>query len=221
MFLTDELITVLRDYINHKYRKRVRYLGVGKPPVIVIPNQKDSDLIFEAYWYKTNHNHNHNQEKESMVHIYNNLHIKFKKTLDLMGVFFENDTTKRRSKLTFHSFRRWTKSTIADVSSSDYSEWWIGHSGSTYYRKSDKEKFEIFKKLEPYLVFQDYKGLTERSNVIQDRVDSLEQENWKLKQMITQVMEMIQENPKLAHVKPEVLIKKSIRGRVIILLMFF
>ena len=202
MFLTDELITVLRDYINHKYRKRVRYLVVGKPPVIVIPKQKDSDLIFEAYWYKTNHNHNHNQEKESMVHIYNNLHIKFKKTLDLMGVFFENDTTKRRRKLTFHSFRRWTKSTIADVSSSDYSEWWIGHSGSTYYRKSDKEKFEIFKKLEPYLVFQDYKDLTERSNVIQDRVDSLEQENWKLKQMMTQVMEMIQENPKLAKVKP-------------------
>ena len=148
------------------------------------------------------HYHNHNQEKESMVHIYNNLHIKFKKTLDLMGVFFENDTTKRRRKLTFHSFRRWTKSTIADVSSSDYSEWWIGHSGSTYYRKSDKEKFEIFKKLEPYLVFQDYKDLTERSNVIQDRVDSLEQENWKLKQMMTQVMEMIQENPKLAKVKP-------------------
>jgi hypothetical protein len=177
-----------------------------------MPKQKDSDLIFEAYWYKTNNN-NDSKEDESLAHIYNNLHIQFKKTLNLMGVFYENDTTKRRRKLTFHSFRRWTKSTIADVSSSDYSEWWIGHSGSTYYRKSDKEKFEIFRKLEPYLVFQDYKGLTERSNVIQDRVDVLEQENWKLKQMMTQVMEMIQENPKLAHVKPEVLVKKNNKKR--------
>ena len=205
VFLTDELLVQLREYIQHKYRKRVRYYGVGKPPVVIIPKQKNSDLIFEAYWYKTNDD---SKEKESMIHIYNNLHIKFKKTLDLMGIFYENDATKRRRKLTFHSLRRWTKSTIADVSSSDYSEWWIGHSGSTYYRKSDKEKFEIFKKLEPYLVFQDYKGLTERSNVIQDRVDSLEQENWKLKQMMTQVMEMIQENPSLANVKPEVLTKK-------------
>ncbi|HEU4446643.1 MAG TPA: hypothetical protein VFR94_18365 [Nitrososphaeraceae archaeon] len=37
----------------------------------------------------------------------------------------------------------------------------------------------------------------------------MEQENWKLKQMMTQVMEMIQENPKLAKVKPEVLVKKK------------
>lgn len=206
VFLTDEILTQLREYIQHKYRKRVRYYGVGKPPVVILPKQKDSDLIFEAYWYTTN---DESIEKESMIHIYNNLLIKFKKTLDLMGVFYENDTTKRRRKLTFHSFRRWTKSTIADVSSSDYSEWWIGHSGSTYYRKSDKEKFEIFKKLEPYLVFQDYKGLTAQNANIQNRFENLEQENLRLKQMMTQVMEMIQENPKLARVKPEVLVKKK------------
>jgi hypothetical protein len=209
VFLTDEVITQLREYIQHKYRKRVRYYGVGKPPVVIVPKQKDSDLIFEAYWYKTN-NDSIELEKESTTHIYNNLLIKFKKTLDLMGVFYENDSTKRRRRLTFHSFRRWVKSTISDLGLSDYSEWYIGHSGSTYYRRSDKEKYEIFKKLEPYFTFQDYKGLTARNAEIQNRFENLEQENLKLKQMMTQVMEMIQENPKLAKVKPEVLAEKKI-----------
>jgi hypothetical protein len=49
--------------------------------------------------------------------------------------------------------RRFIKSTISDLGYSDYSEWFIGHSGSTYWRKKDSEKAEIFKKIEPYLTF--------------------------------------------------------------------
>ena len=35
----------------------------------------------------------------------------------------------------------------------DSSEWFIGHSGSTYWRKKDSEKAELFRKIEPYLTF--------------------------------------------------------------------
>ena len=35
----------------------------------------------------------------------------------------------------------------------DYSEYFIGHSGSTYWRKKDSVKAEIFCKIEPYLTF--------------------------------------------------------------------
>ena len=52
-------------------------------------------------------------------------------------------------EITFHSFRQFVKSTISDLGYGDYSEWFIGHSGSTYYRKTDKEKAEIFAKIEP------------------------------------------------------------------------
>jgi integrase len=221
VFLTEEVITQLQEYIKHKYRKRVKYYETGKPPVVVIPKQKETDLLFESYFYKTKPKKKTNtnpedEERERVSYVYNNLLLKFEKTLDLMGIYYENNSTKRRRRLTFHSFRRWAKSTISDLGLSDYSEWYIGHIGSTYYRRSDKEKYEIFKKLEPYFTFQDYKGMTARNAEIQNRFEILEQENLKLKQsqeemaqQFTQVMEMIQDNPKLVKVKPEVLIKKT------------
>jgi hypothetical protein len=34
--------------------------------------------------------------------------------------------------------------TISDLGYADFSEWFIGHSGSTYWTKKDSEKAEIF-----------------------------------------------------------------------------
>jgi hypothetical protein len=68
-----------------------------------------------------------------------------------MGKGEREDNNERRRQTTFHSFRRFVKSTISDLGYSDYSEWFIIHAGSTYYRKKDSEKVEIFRKIEPYL----------------------------------------------------------------------
>ena len=57
----------------------------------------------------------------------------------------------KRRQITLHSFRRFVKTTISDLGYADYSEYFIGHSGSTYWRKKDFEKAEIFRKIEPYL----------------------------------------------------------------------
>ena len=62
-------------------------------------------------------------------------------------------------KITLHSFRRFVKSTVSDLGHSDFSEWFIGHDGSTYYRKKESEKAEIFQKVEPYLTFLDFAKL--------------------------------------------------------------
>jgi hypothetical protein len=59
-------------------------------------------------------------------------------------------------KITLHSFRRYVYSTIADLGFSDYANFFIGHAGSTCYRRSEKEKVDIFNKIEPYLTFLDY-----------------------------------------------------------------
>jgi hypothetical protein len=107
------------------------------------------------------------------------------------------------------TFRRFVKSVISDLGYSDFSEWYIGHLGSTYYRRSDKDKFELFKKIEPYLIFLETKSLVSRHADMQTRLEAMETENKQLRENIHKTMEMIQENPKLAHVKPEVLVKKS------------
>jgi hypothetical protein len=65
----------------------------------------------------------------------------------------ENGGSYRRREITLHSFRRFVKTTIPDLGYSDFSEWFIGHSRSTYWRIKESEKAELFRKIEPYLTF--------------------------------------------------------------------
>jgi integrase len=175
VFLTSEFIEQLQEYLKYKYRKRIRYYEPGKEPTVIIPQQKDTNLLFASYFY--------NSENENQVidYIYNNLVLQFEKTLDVLRIPFENNSTKRRRKITFHSFRRFVKSVISDLGYSDFSEWYIGHLGSTYYRRSDKDKFELFKKIEPYLTFLDQTGLEIRSRDLQSRLEAMETENKELR----------------------------------------
>jgi integrase len=204
-FVTKEFVEQLHEYLKYKYRRRVKYYETGKEPIIVIPKRKETDLLFASYFVDAE---NESQENQSPDFIYNNLLLKFEKTLDLLDIQYENSSTHRRRRITFHSLRRFTKSVISDLGYSDFSEWYIGHAGSTYYRRSDKDKFELFKKIEPYLTFLDAKGQEQRHADLQTRVDTMETENRELRENIHKIMEMIQQNPSLANVKPEVLTKK-------------
>jgi hypothetical protein len=64
---------------------------------------------------------------------------------------------------------------MSDLGYGDYSEWFIGHSGSTYYRKTDKEKVDIFAKIEPYLTFLNIHQLERQGTDIQSKVERLEE----------------------------------------------
>src|SRR5215472_12570760 len=79
--------------------------------------------------------------------------LKTSKTLDRMGKGEREDGNEGRRQITLHSFRRFVKTTISDLGYSDFSERFIGHSGSSYWTKKDSEKAEIFRKIEPYLTF--------------------------------------------------------------------
>jgi hypothetical protein len=94
----------------------------------------------------------------------------------------EREDNQRRRKITLHSFRRFTKSTISDLGYSDYSEWFIGHSGSTYWRKKISEKAELFRKIEPYLTFLDYSELEAKGADIETKVEELKKEKQALKE---------------------------------------
>src|ERR1041384_3653300 len=80
------------------------------------------------------------------------------------------------------SFRRFVKTTISDLGYGDYSEWFIGHSGSTYWRKKESEKAELFRKIEPYLTFLNVHQLERQGADIQTKVEELEELNQSLRQ---------------------------------------
>ena len=98
----------------------------------------------------------------------------FEKTLDRMGKGAREHGNKGRRQITFHSFRRFVKTTISDLGYQDFSEFMIGHAGSTYWRKKDSEKGDLFKKVEPYLTYLNVHSLERQSADIQSKIDELE-----------------------------------------------
>jgi len=116
--------------------------------------------------------------------LYDDLSNSFAHTLDRSGKGDREDGNQRRRQIT-HSFRRFVKTTISDLGYADFSEWFIGHSGSTYWTKKDSEKAEMFRKIEPYLTRQGADiqtkvgtGCVERQGAdIQTKVDELEHLN--------------------------------------------
>jgi hypothetical protein len=77
-----------------------------------------------------------------------------------------------------------------------------------YYTRSLEEQYKLFKQLESSLTYLDQTGLESRHKDTESRLESVEKENRELKDNINKIMEMIQQNPKLAQVKPEALTKK-------------
>jgi integrase len=155
VYLTDEIVNQLKTFFEYRQRPRriVKLNKYGKSfAATVIPPIKPEDRIFAMRnQIKANNN----------TALYVHLVRQFELTLDRIG-FSEREDNNRRRKITLHSFRRFVKSTISDLGYQDYSEWFIGHSGSTYYRKKDSEKAELFRKIEPYLTFLDYSELEAR-----------------------------------------------------------
>ena len=147
VFLTREVVEQLKIWIDFKYRTRRisnKDKKTGKSmSKYRTPEMNQNELTFSI---------KQTSDPKPEV-LYKNLVETFEKTLDRIGMGQREDGNEIRREITLHSFRRFVKTTISDLGYSDYSEWFIGHSGSTYWRKKDNEKAEIFKKIEPYLTF--------------------------------------------------------------------
>jgi integrase len=176
IFLTEELTQQLKSWLNYKYRtRRVCYQDKQKGKTITVyrtPNKKDTDLVFAVYQTSGTPNPDF---------LYNDLCNSFAKTLDRSGKGNREDGNQRRREITLHSFRRFVKTTISDLGYADFSEWFIGHSGSTYWTKKDSEKAEIFLKIEPYLTFLNIPQLERQGADIQSKVEELEELNQSLR----------------------------------------
>jgi integrase len=188
VFLTEEIKHQLDSWLNYKYRtRRVCYETSSSKSIskdhdqqngkkknktvseIRTPEKKESDLVFSVY---------QNSITPMLFSLYVDLSNSFGKTLDRMNRGDrEEGSNGRRRQITLHSFRRFVKTTISDLGYSDFSEWFIGHSGSTYWRKKISEKAELFKKVEPYLTFLNIHQLERQGADIQSKVDELEELN--------------------------------------------
>ena len=182
VFLTEEVNQQLTYWLSYKYRKRrVCYKGENyehqnNEKTITeyrIPDRKENDLVFAVY---------QNTRMPNPDGIYDDIAKSFAKTLDRMGKGEREDGNEGRRQITLHSFRRFVKTTISDLGYSDYSEYFIGHSGSTYWQKKDSEKAELFNKVEPYLTFLNIHELERHGADIQSKIDELEEINQSLRQ---------------------------------------
>ena len=176
VFLTQEVTQQLKAWLDYKHRtRRVCYQDKQNRKTITeyrTPDKKDIDLVFGVYQNKGTPDPNS---------LYDDLRGSFAKTLDRMGKRNMEHSNPRRKQITFHSFRRFVKTTISDLGYSDYSEWFIGHSGSTYWTKKESDKAEIFRKVEPYLTFLNIPELERQGADIQTKVEELEELNQALR----------------------------------------
>jgi integrase len=178
VFLTQEMAQQLSSWLSHKYRtRRVCYKDEKIGKIITeyrTPARKESDLLFAVH---------QNIVAPDPKNLYFVIVKHFEKTLDSMGKGDREDgNNDRRREITLHSFRRFAKTTISDLGYGDYSEWFIGHSGSTYWRKKESEKAQLFKKIEPYLTFLNIHQLERQGADIQSKVEELETLNSSLRE---------------------------------------
>jgi integrase len=173
IFITKELKEQLIKWINFKYRKRrICYKNPNEKTITEYrtPEKDTNELLFSIYRIE-----NPNPEI-----LYSNTRIEFAKTIDRLGLGEREDEGRNensRREITLHSFRRFCKSTISGLGFQDYSEYHIGHSGSTYWRKKDSEKAALFKKIEPYLTFLDIQQLERKGADMETQMAELQEVN--------------------------------------------
>jgi hypothetical protein len=198
IYISDEATHYLKQWLDWKYRERTR---------------DPDDLVFNTFNLKS---------KPEILYV--KLGAEFIKVLRAAGLD-ERKEGMRRRKITLHSLRRFVKTVISDGVGGDYSEWFLGHNGSVYYTKKESERREIYlTKCMKYLTFLDYTALEARGKSIEAKLSEKDREMQAMKQkydqdlqairdetnqQFTQIMSMIQHNPKLTQVKPDALLKKN------------
>ncbi len=194
VFLTRELVEQCKAWTDFKYRRR-RITKVMNPASSndnasgkaisqwVEPKPSPDDLFFAMP--------RNRKRRSSLRGLYVHMSEEFAKTLDRTGFGNREDGNERRREITFHSFRRFVKTTISDLGYQDFSEWFIGHAGSTYWRKKDSEKAELFRKIEPYLTFLDITGLESKGADMETKTEQVMVENLSLKQQVDELYRVL------------------------------
>jgi integrase len=209
VYISDEATKFLNDWVKWKYRDKGNKWTKTPAP---------DDLVFRAYDVTYD---------SDPRYIYVKIISEFQKLLIIAGLDGrKEDGLGRRRKITLHSLRRFVKTVISDQVGQDYSEWFLGHAKSPYYTKKEIDRREIYAtKCMKYLTFLDYTTLEARGKGIEAKLREKDRELHDMKekyeneiesireetnQKFNQIMAMIQQNPQLSQIKPEVLASKRV-----------
>jgi integrase len=191
VFLTREVVEQCKAWADFKYRRRritrvVNTAGSnlgGKAVSFWVEPKANPDDLFFAMPRK--------RKRSNFRGLYVSMNEEFAHTLDRIGFGNREDGNESRRVITFHSFRRFVKTTISDLGYQDFSEWFIGHAGSTYWRKKDSEKADLFRKIEPYLTFLDITGLESKGADMETKTEHVVAENLSLKQQVDELYRVL------------------------------
>jgi integrase len=160
IYISDEATKYLKDWINYKYNN-------AKTNALIEEERRsststvDSDILQHickksdslAFQVQLNNSHVTPQS------IYLKLANQFGQLLEVAG-FNDRKEGMTRRKITLHSLRRFTKTTISDCAGKEYSEWFLGHAKSSYYvNKPEARATTYAEKCIKYLTFLDYSTL--------------------------------------------------------------
>lgn len=162
IFISNEAARFLNGWLEWKYRNQ-------KPGT---RNSSNQHLVFARI--KTEKD-NDAAVRQSPVGLYDKMAHEFRQVLAAVGfVTRKQDGVYKRHVITFHSFRRFVKTTIANQYNSDYSEWFLGHSNSPYYTNKPDELEKNYKdKCMKYLTFLDYPMLEATTKDIESRLEAV------------------------------------------------
>jgi integrase len=201
VFLTRELVEQCKAWIDFKYRRRRITKVVSHSNSSRDDDNRNDDNISNktiTQWIEPELSPDdmffsmpRGRQRSSLQSLYVHMDEDFARTLDRIGFGNRENGNKGRREITFHSFRRFVKTTISDLGYQDFSEWFIGHAGSTYWRKKDSEKADLFRKIEPYLTFLDVTGLESKGADMETKTEQVIAENLSLKQQVDELYRVL------------------------------
>jgi len=178
IYISDEATKKVQAFIESKYK------SAFDSAMTEFPNE----LVF-------------GKEKEvKPINIYKRLQENFAALLKNLGMDKRRDGEgMQRREISFHSFRRFTKSTISNLGLGDYSEWMLGHRSSMaarYYYTKEQERREIYKKCMKYLTILDYRTVEAVGKDFESKLQERDQEIEELQNKIVHYEMEEQENKK-------------------------
>jgi integrase len=163
IYISDEATKFLKEWLDFKYRDK----GTGR----INLEKTQEQLIFGKQ-----------NRSKGVAFLYHKLRIEFNKILQTLNMDERKEGMLRR-KVTFHSLRRHAKTVISDQTSSDYSEWYLGHAGSPYYTKKEADRRDLYAtRCMKYLTFLDYTTLVNTGKNIEAKLEEKDKEIQLLKQ---------------------------------------
>jgi integrase len=188
IFISNEAARYLHDWIEFKYRDR----HLENKRLVNRIRSKD-DLVFSRLTYTSKY----------PMGLYTKMLVEFQKVLEVAGLASrKSDGVYKRRKITFHSFRRFVKTTIANQTrNTDYSEWFLGHKKSSYYVNKPDELRRIYKEdCMKYLTFLDYPTVEAVGTSYEAKLKEKDREIQGLKDQIAKIsLDVSSDTQKLKH----------------------